>query len=64
MAGEPEPKALSEARLSAYNCDNYNEAARVQAEARIKQMRAEVDQQLKNWAEAQPGCWEEYRWQA
>jgi hypothetical protein len=63
MPGEP-AAALSEARLVTSSCDNYQEVARKQAEARIKQMRAEVDAALRDWHESQPDCWAEFRYQA
>ena len=63
MAGEPST-ALGEARLITSSCDNFQEVAKQQAQARIKQMHAEVDSQLKRWRDQQPQCWAEYRAQA
>lgn len=59
MAGEP-AAALSEARLVTSSCENYQQVAREQAQARIKQMRADVDASLRDWHESQPDCWAEY----
>jgi Beta propeller domain len=64
MAGEPAVAALGEARLIASSCDDFQEIARRQAEARVQAMRAEVDERFRAWREAQPSCWEEYRWRA
>ncbi len=64
MQGEPTPEALTEARLVTSSCENFQEVARKQAEARVKQMRAEVDDAYRSWAQAQPGCWQESRWRA
>src|SRR6185503_7032762 len=62
MPGEPAAVALGEARLITSSCDTFQEVARQQAEARLKQMRAEVDASFRSWHDAQPGCWEEFRW--
>jgi hypothetical protein len=59
MPGEPAGEALAEARLVASSCEDRPEAL----EARIKQMRAEVNAELKRWHDAQPACWHEYRMQ-
>jgi hypothetical protein len=64
MAGEPAGAALGEARLVTSSCDDFQGAARRQAEDRIKQMRIEVDAEMKRWHDAQPECWQQYRWQA
>ena len=61
MAGEPAAASLSEARLVASSCDDYKKTGRQIAEARIKQMRAEIEQEYQDWRAAQPGCWEEFR---
>ncbi|MBI5538329.1 MAG: beta-propeller domain-containing protein [Deltaproteobacteria bacterium] len=64
MQGEPPATALAEARLVTSTCENFKEAARQVAEARIKQMRIDVDRSYKTWAESQPSCWEGYRYRA
>lgn len=64
MAGEPEATALGEARLVTSSCDDVQKVARRQVEARIKRMRAEVDESFQSWHDGQPGCWEGYRWRA
>ena len=64
MAGEPAGANLGEARLITSSCDDFQEIARRQAEDRIKQMRREVDEAYKSWADSQPGCWQQYREQA
>jgi hypothetical protein len=61
MPGAPDGRALAESRLVGATCDNAQEAARRQAEARIKRMNQEVDEQFQSWREQQPGCWEMYR---
>ncbi len=63
MAGTPSGAALREARLVTASCDDMKAAARQLAEARIKQMRAEVDEQYRAWAEGQKHCWQQYRWE-
>ncbi|MCU0693982.1 MAG: beta-propeller domain-containing protein [Polyangiaceae bacterium] len=64
MAGDPSRDALAEARLVASSCEDNESTTRQLIEARIRQMRADVDAAFQNWAEQQPGCWAEYRWQA
>ena len=61
MQGEPAAAALGEARLVTSSCENFDEVARKQAKDRIAQMRVEVDSAYKDWHDAQPGCWEEFR---
>jgi len=64
MAGEPQAKALGEARLIASSCEDFNKYAKQLAEARIQQMKQAVDASFRQWQESQPGCWEQYRWDA
>jgi hypothetical protein len=64
MAGEPAAAALGEARLVTASCDDFQEAARSLAGARVKEMRARVDQSFQTWRAAQPGCWQTYLEQA
>lgn len=64
MPGEPAETALGEARLIPSSCENYKEIARKMADARIKQMRAQVDDSFRSWHESQPDCWAESRWRA
>jgi hypothetical protein len=61
MSGAPDGRALAESRLVGATCENVQEAARRQAEARIKRMNVEVDEQFQSWREQQPGCWAMYR---
>lgn len=64
MKGEPGSDALKEARLVASSCESYEESEKKLAETRVKRMRAEVDDEYNRWAQEQPGCWEQYRWDA
>jgi len=64
MPGDPPETGLGEARLIASSCENFQETARKMADARIKQMRAEVDASFQSWREAQPDCWAESRYRA
>jgi len=64
MAGEPVAATLAEARLKTSSCQDLEAVEKKRIAARIKKMRADVKASLKEWAEEQPGCWEEYRWQA
>lgn len=64
LQGEPGPTALAEARLVAASCAEAQAEERKATALMIKQMRVEVDQALRDWAEAQPACWEQYRWRA
>ena len=63
MKGEPTGGTLAEARLLATSCEK---ASTEQADARIKEMRAAVDQSFKEWHDGQPECWAqdraEYAW--
>lgn len=63
MPGEPASAALGEARLVTSSCENFREVALAQAEARVKQMRVEVDEAFASWREQQPDCWRQYAWQ-
>jgi len=63
MAGAPSGSALAEARLVTADCSDMKAAARKLAEARIRQMRKEVDEQYRAWAEQQKYCWQRYRWE-
>jgi len=56
--GEPAPSALREARLVATTCEDIAER---NLEARLTEMRRAVDESLKAWREAQPGCWKAMR---
>ncbi len=62
MAGEPTGATLAEARLVSMTCEDYEKNARKQLERIIARMRADVDAAYQTWVEAQPSCWEEYRW--
>lgn len=62
MQGEPAAKTLAEAKLVASSCADQERIERDLAAARIQAMRREVDASFRRWAEAQPGCWEQYRW--
>ena len=62
MAGEPAGATLAEARLVSMTCEDYEETARRQMDRIIARMRADVDAAYQTWVEAQPSCWEEYRW--
>ncbi len=64
MPGEPAETNLGEARLIASSCANYQQTAQKLADARIKQMRAEVDASFQSWRESQPDCWRESRYRA
>lgn len=64
MPGEPAETNLGEARLIASSCQNYQATARKVADAQVKQMKAEVDESFKSWAEQQPDCWRESRYRA
>lgn len=64
MAGEPAAAALAEARLASATCEDLDAVERSLADARVKQMRSDLAESLKGWVESQPGCWEQYRWQA
>lgn len=64
MAGEPASQALTEVRLVTESCEDRERAEKARVSAQIKQMRADVDASFREWVEAQPGCWEEYRWRA
>jgi hypothetical protein len=57
MKGEPSALALGEARLVSGSCADDSAAVDVL----VKQMRAEVDEQLEAWHHDQPACWHEYR---
>src|SRR6185503_4416328 len=61
MSGAPDGRALAESRLVGATCENAQEAARRQAQARIKRMNQEVDEQFQSWREQQPDCWAMYR---
>jgi hypothetical protein len=61
MQGEPSAAALAESRLVSSGCVDLQQAAHQMADDRVQHMRAEVDEQLRNWVAAQPGCWAEYR---
>jgi len=60
MKGEPSIAALSEARLVATSCEK---ASSEESDARVKEMRAAVDESFKDWHDSQPDCWEEMRQQ-
>jgi hypothetical protein len=64
MLGDPEASALSEARLVASSCGDLATLERKLVSARVKKMRADVDAGFREWADAQPACWQEYRWRA
>lgn len=64
MQGEPSGDSLAEARLVAMSCEDYQEIARRQVDGLVQQMRADVDESFRSWVEAQPSCWEEYRWRS
>ncbi len=57
MPGDPPPSSLSEARLVPSSCEDHKKAT----DARLAQMRAEVDGEFKRWHDAQPACWAEDR---
>jgi hypothetical protein len=57
LVGEPTASDLAEARLVPATCANDPKTI----DARIAQMRAEVNAELKRWHEAQPACWHDYR---
>jgi hypothetical protein len=61
MKGEPAGVAASQARLVATSCEK---ASTDQIEARLKEMRAAVDQSFKEWHDGQPECWEQSRQEA
>ena len=64
MPGEPAAAALSEARLATATCEDMDRLEQTLAAARIKEMKAQLRTSLADWARSQPGCWEQYRWQA
>ncbi len=64
MAGEPAAGALGEARLAAASCEDLDAVERGLADARVKQMRRDLADSLKEWVDSQPGCWQQYRWEA
>lgn len=57
LAGDPTVSELSEVRLVPSSCENHKQAT----DARLAQMRTEVDREFKRWHDAQPSCWEEDR---
>jgi hypothetical protein len=61
MAGAPAGRALAEARLVGGSCEDIRATAKRQAEARIKRMIEEVDEQYRSWSQQQPDCWAMYR---
>ncbi|MCC6903944.1 MAG: beta-propeller domain-containing protein [Polyangiaceae bacterium] len=64
MAGEPAAATLAEARLASASCEDLDAVERTLADARVRQMRQTLADSLKGWVDAQPGCWEQYRWEA
>jgi len=61
MKGEPAGPSAAASRLVATTCDK---ASAEEIDARIKTMRAEVDQSFKEWHDGQPDCWAEMREEA
>lgn len=55
MAGEP--KSLAEVRLVTTSCEDDKEAT----DALVAQMKTEIDRNIEDWKQSQPGCWEERR---
>jgi hypothetical protein len=60
LVGEPTGAELHEARLESTTC--ADDPATL--EARVRLMRAEVNEGFQRWHDAQPACWHEYRMRA
>ncbi len=58
MKGDPDAKALAEARLQTQTCEK---ASREEIDARVRAMRAAVDVSFREWHDAQPQCWADDR---
>lgn len=63
MPGEPASDSLQEVRLISSSCQQDATTKERIIEARVAQMRVEVDQAFRTWVESQPGCWEQYRFE-
>ncbi|MFW5741326.1 MAG: beta-propeller domain-containing protein, partial [Myxococcota bacterium] len=61
MAGEPAATRVTEARLVSARCEDQQRVAENLAKAQIRQMRREVDAELKRWARTQPDRWASYQ---
>ena len=57
MAGEPAAAALGEARLVATSCQGIAAEEQADIAARIRQMREEVAESYRSWAESRSYCW-------
>ena len=57
LPSDPPQSAVAEARLVPSSCEGHKGAT----EARIAQMRREVDAEFKRWHDGQPACWAEDR---
>ncbi|HQK17645.1 MAG TPA: beta-propeller domain-containing protein [Polyangiaceae bacterium] len=61
LADDPNVGALQEVRLTINTCDMAPAVKERIIAKRIADMRANVDDAFRTWAESQPDCWEQYR---
>lgn len=64
MLGEPSVATLSEARLVESSCEDVKIIEKKRTDALVAKMKQDVDASFQRWSKQQPGCWEQYRYEA